>query len=554
MSQILRAPDRLARRLREGILSPWRAYRLGLIDRLYEVARRGVERGIDRIALLAWRIVLALNPGDRRAVSLSVGRLVELGLREEAKAFLTQRLAKHPGDFDARIDLAHLYMNPFDPEAAEDQLRRAAEIEPEHPRLLYTNAVRQRLNSNLEDSNASLERIFDGVDYEYECEVRCLYAENLIELGSTGAAIGVLEEAVRLHPRCPHAYATLSSLKYYTRIDHPQIRQILDLLDKGEVPSQSAKVFHSTLCRIYDSLGEWDQAFLHASRCKGLAGFIPDPGLGAEPMRRILSAFDQDYFSRLRRDHASRQSVGRNLIFIVGMPRSGSTLIEQILASHPEVFGGGERDDIPRIARGLRKTLNRREGFPENVRQLDVREADFIATMHLRRVAKVAGSDHAFVDKHLMNYVYVGLIATLFPGAKIIHCRRDPLDTCLSCYFQNFDALTIAHDLTLLGNTYQLYSRMMQHWKTCLDGAILDLQYENLVQAQEETVSRLLAYCDLRFDSRCLDFHNTRRVAQTASSIQVKSPIYSSSIGRWKHYRRHLQPLIGILGEGPDGS
>jgi hypothetical protein len=165
-------------------------------------------------------------------------------------------------------------------------------------------------------------------------------------------------------------------------------------------------------------------------------------------------------------------------------------------------------------------------------------------------LSRASGSAGVFVDKNLSNFIYVGLIALLFPGAKIVHCKRDPIDTCLSCYSQNFSAVTWAHDLVALGKMYKVYLKLMSHWKSLLGDAILDVQYEELVTAPEDGVRRLLDYCGLPYDPRCMEFHKTERVAHTASSIQIKSPIYSSSVGRWKNYRQHLQPLIDILGEG----
>jgi hypothetical protein len=154
------------------------------------------------------------------------------------------------------------------------------------------------------------------------------------------------------------------------------------------------------------------------------------------------------------------------------------------------------------------------------------------------------------VNKCLPNFMHIGLITTLFPDAKIVHCRRHPLDTCVSCYFQNFWHSSYTNNLKTLGSVYNLYLKLMNHWDSVLDRPAFSIHYEDLVRDPERSVRRVLTYCELPWDDRCLEFHRTKRVAPTASAIQIKSPIYPSSIGRWKNYQQHLQPLIEVLGEG----
>jgi tetratricopeptide (TPR) repeat protein len=584
MASDLAAPNPLALSFWQKMLAPIRSCRDGLVVRLYEFARRCDERKnshssrsagaasagelpvenslrdlsqlprpagtqtskYDHLVLLAWQMVLLLDPSDATAAVLTSDRLVDLGLRHQAKDYLKRRLARHSRDVESRLALARLYLAPFDSEAAEEHLRAACAIAPEDPRLLLFAALLYRYRSQLADSNACLERLFDRVD---DCDPRCVYAENLIDQGRTDSAASVLQEVVSLHPACPGAYKILSKLKYYRQKDHPHLRQIEVLLNGGDLPNLKARLFHHMLATAYDAVAEWDEAFRHAAKFNELTEYLCDMDEIERDVDRTLAVFSESFMVEFAKQNESRADVGRGLIFIVGMPRSGSSLLEQILASHPDVAAGGERSDIADLAENLPGLIGRRESYPRCVARISVRDLDRLASQHIERALRAAGPAHFFVDKGVINFMYVGLISLLLPGATIVHCKRDPLDTCLSCYFQNFESINYAHDLVLLGRMYRVYLRWMGHWTAHFGPQILDLQYEELVRSPEEVVGRLLAHCGLPYDERCLHFHKTERVTLTASSVQVKSPIYSSSVGRWRNYRRHLQPLIDILGE-----
>ena len=195
------------------------------------------------------------------------------------------------------------------------------------------------------------------------------------------------------------------------------------------------------------------------------------------------------------------------------------------------------------------------DGYPECLARLDAATAQLVAKEYLQKLRQLGGTATRVVDKMPMNFFQLGLIATLFPGARIIHCRRDPVDVCLSCYFQNF-----AHphlftlDLRHLGHYYREYERLMAHWVKVLPLPLLDLHYEELTADQEAASRRLLAFCGLEWDERCLRFHDTQRVVHTSSVLQVRQPMYRSSVGRWKRYEAHLQPLLEALREGEPGA
>jgi hypothetical protein len=261
----------------------------------------------------------------------------------------------------------------------------------------------------------------------------------------------------------------------------------------------------------------------------------------------LINVCDRAYFDKQATIAPVERGTG--LIFIVGMPRSGSTLVEQILASHRDVYAGGERRDIKALPTELCQAVNL--AYPLCLRSLDSELADRLAKGHLERVWHLAQGRRWFVDKCLMNFVDIGMIVALFPAARIVHSIRNPLDTCLSCYFGDFEEVNFTHDLETLGKYYRWYERVMSHWHACLPGRILDFHYESLVNEPESQIRLLLDYCGIPWDDACLKPHETTRAVFTLSANQVKAPISAKSVGRWKNYQQHLGPLFRGLGVSP---
>jgi len=242
-------------------------------------------------------------------------------------------------------------------------------------------------------------------------------------------------------------------------------------------------------------------------------------------------------------------------VFIVGMPRSGSTLIEQILASHPAVFGGGELPNFGQTVADLCEPAITVAQFTELVPDLPGERLGEIGARYLDSVRALAPDARRITDKLLGNYRMAGLIHLALPGARIIHARRDPLDTCLSCFerlfFGSHQAFT--YDLAELGRYYRAYEALMAHWREVLpEGVMLDVHYEELVDDFEPQARRIVAHCGLDWDASCLAFHKTERAVQTASAVQVREPLYRSSIGRWQGVAHLLKPLLDELGADRD--
>ena len=230
------------------------------------------------------------------------------------------------------------------------------------------------------------------------------------------------------------------------------------------------------------------------------------------------------------------------------MPRSGTTLVEQILASHPAVAGGGELATLMTIASQFNAAGQGGLPYPEGVRAIRVDQAEQMAQRYLDHLDRISKSALRVTDKQPFNFTHLGLAQLLFPAATFIHCQRDPMDTCLSCYFVSFaDSFGFASDLGTLGRYYRQYSRLMAHWEDVLPRPVLTVEYEALVTNLESVARGLVAHCGLSWDDRCLRFYETERSVRTPSRWQVRQPIYADSIGRWRRYERHLGPLMAAL-------
>jgi len=245
-------------------------------------------------------------------------------------------------------------------------------------------------------------------------------------------------------------------------------------------------------------------------------------------------------------------SSGDNLIFIVGMPRSGSSLLEQILASHHDVHAGGEQRRLSDAISTIAESGTALTGYPDCMRTITPTSLESIASAYLRGVRARAGASacNRFTDKTLDNWTDLGLLTVLFPDAKLLHCVRDARDTCLSIFFHHFQQISFSNDLRCIAAYYNQYARMMAHWREVLPRAPLEVVYEDLVDDPESVVRRVLTHCGLEWNAKCLEFHRTKRMTVTASAYQVKQPIYTSSVGRWRKYRDHIQPLLDELDAG----
>lgn len=364
------------------------------------------------------------------------------------------------------------------------------------------------------------------------------------EHGKIDDAVNHLEQAVELHPEDGAAYSNLAALRKFSEKDSRMMARLEKHVQQTRQPPQVRSRMHFALGKMHDDCGNPDQAFQHFREANDLAGVKYRPAVEEARMDAMIETFTAERMAQLR-----RQGVDSELpIFIVGMPRSGTTLVEQILASHPDVYGAGELSLIAHASAQLGANLPGQPPYPQSVLEASTEQLQQTAQSYLARLRSFDPQAKRVTDKMPTNFINLGFIATLFPQARIIHCHRNALDVCVSCYFQPFaQPLSFAYSLDALGHYYRQYERMMEHWQSVLGDQIVNVQYEELVENSEDVTRALIAACGLPWNDDCLEHHKTRRSVRTASSYQVRQPIYRTAIARWERYARHLKPLRNAL-------
>ncbi|MCA9281009.1 MAG: sulfotransferase [Phycisphaeraceae bacterium] len=376
-------------------------------------------------------------------------------------------------------------------------------------------------------------------------------AEAMLRAGDHAGALAALERHIEGH--APHDAIATAFAHLARRAG--RVEQALKMLDAALAAADISADRRSDALHargeMLDALERYDEAFASFKESNDLRITRFD----AEAQERLLQRVRSVYQPGASRILPNSGLESEAPIFILGMPRSGTSLVEQILASHPSVAAGGERPDMRNIIMSLPRRTAPPTPFPDAARIVPAQTLRQLANAYM---APLLGTGVGRItDKMPMNFMAIGLIAQLFPRARVIHCVRHPLDTCLSCYFSNFvGAHPYTRDLVALGRFYGQYQRMMAHWRSAPPASPLpihEIRYEWLVADQEAQSRALIDFVGLPWDSACLRFHETDRAVHTASFDQVRRPMYSSSVGRWRHYAAHLAPLIETFrAEGVD--
>lgn len=308
--------------------------------------------------------------------------------------------------------------------------------------------------------------------------------------------------------------------------------------------SASRSNLHFNLGRLYDDIKNYDQAFVHYKEGNDLKPSSFNRDQHKLDIEAQIAIFTPEFMQELPRSTLCSERP----IFIVGMVRSGTSLVEQILASHPDIYGAGELADIYQFTKNLPEYIGTDETYPACLAGLAQSHCDSLAQSYLDLLDKLSADTKYVTDKMPSNFLYLGLIESLFPNARIIHCMRNPIDTCLSTYFQDFSSdHPYAYDLPNLAAFYQDYLKSMAHWRQVIKLPMLEVSYEDLVEDQEKVSRSLIDFCDLPWSDSCLQFHENKRFVRTASFDQVNRAIYKQSVARWKNYESHLGPLIEVL-------
>jgi Flp pilus assembly protein TadD len=505
----------------EGLM---RARRLGEAEAAF---RAVLDRFPEHWAALTGLGMIALEANDPTAS-------VEL---------LTRALSKRPGDPALLNNVANALIAANRPQEAIEKLEKALKLRPRFPEALCNLARALRQQGKGEGALEAYARC-DQVAPGY-LPARIGLSRALLELGRAEEAVDGLRAVLKEDARSSAAYALLARARRF-RSGDPEPEAIERLLRDSALRTTDRIRLTYAAAKIADDLGEHDRAMIRLKEANRMRATVADPDYFASRVDAILSVFTQGFLA----ERAGWGDPSELPVFIVGIPRSGTTLTEQILASHPLVFGAGELETVTHVLADLRKAVGTAERFPHFVRQVAPELARTFGRRYVEEVVALAPEARRITDKMPHNFERLGLIALLLPNARVIHCRRDPRDTCVSCYLHQFqDQHAYNRDLRALGLYYRQYERLMAHWREALPNPPLEIQYEDLVADLERHTRRILDFCGLPWDERCLSFHETRRSVVTPSTWQVRQPLYSGSIGRWRRYEKHLGPLLEALGD-----
>jgi len=365
-----------------------------------------------------------------------------------------------------------------------------------------------------------------------------------LEFGRKAEAIKAADEAAKAFPNAPGILFGQTELRRFERGD-PLIGQMQLLLAREGNSLADRTTLHFGLAKAFLDIGDSEQAFRHYEEGNRLkrSTFAYD----VESDERLMSEIADVFSPAPLAARAKAGARSETPVFVVGMPRSGTTLIEQILASHPMVQGAGELGRLRALVEAI-------DGFPASVPSMTDAQLKAVGEAYLAYIGPMAAGRRRVVDKMPSNFLFAGLIRIVLPEAKIIHSRREPADTCLSCYTKLFaGAQAFAYEQTELGRFHRAYQRLMAHWRATLPAShFLEVDYEAVVDDLEMQARRMIAFLGLPWDEACLRFHETRRQVRTASVNQVREPIYRDSKGRWRKHAAHLKPLIAALGGAGD--
>ena len=436
-------------------------------------------------------------------------------------------------------------------------LERPAEAVTHHREAIAIRPDFAEAHSSLGDALAALDRYDEAqASFRHALALNPALPEAHGGLGHVQKTFGQLEdarrrfgEAISLAPRSAEFHRSLAEVKRFTPGD-PQLAAMEALAqDRDALTANGRTHLHFALAKAHDDLGDSTRAFQHLIEGNALkrAAIAYDQ---SETLR-LLARTAEIFSPELMRRAAGQGDPARLPIFIVGMPRSGSSLIEQVLASHSRIFGAGEIADFNAAAASLAGPGGALPiPFPEVATEMTAEQFRRVGSHYVNGLQSRAPAAERITDKTLGNFLFAGLIHLALPNARIIHARRDPVDTCLSCFSKLFGSqISFTYDLAELGQYYRAYDALMARWREVLPaGVMLEVQYEDLVADFEPQARRILGHCGLEWEEQCLRFHTTQRPVKTASATQVREPLYRGAVGRSQSYRTLLSPLLDALG------
>jgi tetratricopeptide (TPR) repeat protein len=516
-------------------------------------------------AVVRFQEAVRLQPSHADAHNNLGAALLRQSFLAEAASHLHTAVGLRPDWAEPHHNLGLILYEQAQLGAAEASLRRALSLKSDYAEVYNTLGEVLREANRIEEARASFEEALrlkpnDPVAY-------CRLGGLLQDSGDLDAAAEHYRSALSHEPGNTSALTGLAGL-LGGRLPEPELDRMQERLDDAQLGQPQRCRLLYALANVFDGRREYDKAAAHLDEANALElmrwrrrGQAYDRADFGRFVDRLEQTFTQAFFEKTRAWGVASQRP----VFIFGLPRSGTTLTEQILASHSQVYGGGEltcaRNDfvaLAQLAAGGGTTVaattapapaSQLEQIFGALAHLSAAGVELLARQHLHWLLEMDPSRPRLTSKTPADWQYLGLLAVLFPQAHFIHCRRDLRDTALSCWMTQFRMLNWTCDRDDIASRFKDYQRLMAHWRTCLPVPILELDYEDTVADLEGTARRLVSWLGLEWEPACLNFHLTRRAIRTASASQVRRPVYHSSVGRWRHYESALRPLFTQLGE-----
>jgi tetratricopeptide (TPR) repeat protein len=485
-----------------------------------------------------YRKVLEREPNHADALNL-LGTIEGQSRRyAHAVKLIEAAIRLRPREPIYRHNLGHALLMANEPHLALRQLEEAVRLNPTFVQALCSLGKALEACGRTEEAIANLRKAAELDPSNQLVHVSLVESER--QTGDTKHAIANLRRLLVTDPNDLHAI--IGILTSERVCEHtPEVVAAENLLKSDSLQKPQRSALMHALGKAYDDLGHHDDAFRLVLEAKQLDGFTHDISKTTEWVRQTKAAFTREFFTERKKfGNASELPV-----FIVGMPRSGTTLTEQIVASHPKAVGAGELPHIRRISSIIGAISAAQEVNANALHALTAQKVRELADVYLERLSHGTSNKERITDKQPLNLRHLGTIALLFPNAKIIHCRRNPLDTCVSIFMQRFNkGHHYSYDLKTLGQFYRQCDELMNYWKDTVPLEILEIDYESTVKDLETQARRIISFLGLEWSDTCLNFQDTKRAVATASQWQVRQPLYKTSVARWQHYKKHLAPLL----------
>lgn len=493
------------------------------------------------------REFLKQHPADVSGIRLLADIGIKLGQFDDARNLLERCLELAPDFHLARQNYVVVLTRQQKLEKAGIEIEKLLAREPDNPNFLILKGTILVRSGDHQAALEILERVLK--DYPNQARAQMNYGHSLKTVGRLDESIQAYRKCIELSPGVGEAYWSLANLKTF-RFSDEDIALMRSQVTTGEGDPEDQAHIAFALGKALEDRQQFDESFHFYQRGNAIRRIkhSHNARINVFNTARQIKTLDKDFF-------ATRQGYGcaaPDPIFIVGLPRSGSTLLEQILASHSKVEGTSELTDIITISRklGQKSRQNPASKYPEILRELTPEKClelgeSYISTTRIQRT-----DTPFFIDKMPNNFLHAGLIHLILPNAKIIDARRHPMGCCFSGFKQLFArGQTFTYDLSDIGRYYRDYMILMDHWERVLPDRVLLVQYEDMVADTENQIRRLLDYCGLEFESQCLRFYETKRAIRTPSAEQVRQPIYTQGLDQWRNYETHLDPLKEALGQ-----